>query len=120
MSRSAGNGNEFADHTPGLVAFLDGDHQPLSLGADGSPKTAPSRIQRELVRCDRQPPLATPVDAAVGKAGDEQGAVGNGSEPPAREQGAQIPSRDGKKAGAESALTDFLPQNGSDTYNLAI
>jgi len=62
-----------------------------------------------------------PVDAAVGKAGDEQGAVGNGSEPrrPAREQGAQYQAETAK-AGAESALTDFLPQNSSDIYNLAI
>jgi hypothetical protein len=67
MSRSAGNGNEFADHTPGLVAFLDGDHQPRSLGADGSPKTAPSRIQRELVRCVSAASAGDPVDAAVGR-----------------------------------------------------
>jgi hypothetical protein len=67
MSRSAGSGNEFADHTPGLVVFMDGVHQPRSLGADGSPKTAPSRIQRELVRCVSAASAGDPVDAAVGK-----------------------------------------------------
>jgi len=104
MSRSAGNGNEFADHTPGLVAFLDGDHQLRSLGADGSPKTAPSRIQRELVRCVSAASAGDPVDAAVGKAGDEQGAVGNGSEPrhPAREQGAQYQAETAAKKQALS------------------